>query len=69
MGQDIDIANGPALGLAFIAGKFIIAVQQAIDEGTQIHIQGISHDSQLADAFLHSRCMRRRAIRKSSYVE
>ena len=56
MGQDIDIANGPALGLAFIAGKFIIAVQQAIDEGAQIHIQGISHDSQLADAFLHSRC-------------
>ena len=69
MGQDIDIANGPALGLAFIAGKFIIAVQQAIDEGAQIisRVSAMTANS-LTPSFIAA-AMRRRAIRKSSYVE
>ena len=53
MGQDIDIPDSPALGLAFIVIEFVITVEQAIDEGPQVHIQGIGHDSQFADAFLH----------------
>ena len=51
--QDIDIPDSPALGLAFIVIEFVITVEQAIDEGPQVHIQGIGHDSQFADAFLH----------------